>query len=274
MDGFYVGDIIGNSYTHENFHYNKKTKDFEFFTSRSKYSDDTILTFATIDWLLHSDQSSEAMLVYLKKYYSKYPDKNPTIYGPSFVNWIENADGKYRSSVGNGGAMRASAIGFYATSEEQLEELVYQSMRVTHNSEEGLKSALMVAMAVFKLRNGMTKQGLKQFMEEEYNFNLTYKNYNKYRKSYTYDFPNGYETVRPAIIAFLFSENFEDAIRNAVAFGGDTDTLTTITANLADAFYGGVPKDLVRECRRFLNSRFKALLNEFEIKCKGLNYGK
>ena len=86
MNGFYIGDIIGNSYTHENEKYNKKTKKFDFFTERSKFSDDIILTFATIDWLLHTDKSSKSMIDCLKKSYKSFPDKNPTIYGPSYVH--------------------------------------------------------------------------------------------------------------------------------------------------------------------------------------------
>ncbi len=263
MDGFYVGDIIGNSYTHENEQFNLKTKDFELFTDRSKYSDDTILTFATISWLLHSDQTSSSMIEILKIYYEIYPDREPTIYGPSFANWIQTTDGSYRSSVGNGGAMRVGAIGFYAKTEQQLEHLVYESIKTTHNSEEGLKSALIIAMAIFKLKNGMSKNELKKFIENEYNFNLSFC-YEKYRKSYDYRSPNAYETIRPALVAFLYSNDFEDAIRNAVSFGGDTDTLTTITANLAEAFYKEIPENILKKARSFLNAHFIKLLNEFD----------
>ena len=263
MNGFYIGDIIGNSYTHENEHFNKKVKNFELFTERSKFSDDTILTFATMSWLLHSDQSSQSMLALLKKYYKLYPDKNPTIYGPSFVEWIENTNGAYRSSVGNGAAMRAGIIGFYSKTEEQLERLLYESMRVTHNSEEGLKSALIVAMAVFKLRHGMQKNELKKFIEDKYNFNLTFS-YDEYHENYQYRFPNAYETIRPAIVSFLQSTSFEDAIRNAVSFGGDTDTMTTITANLAEAYYKEIPDEILNKAKTFLNSHFNRLLDEFE----------
>ena len=96
MDGFYVGDIIGNSYTHENEKYNLKTKDFELFTNRSKYSDDTILSFATIYWLLYTNHEPNEMIDVLKKFYKKYPDKNPTIYGEPYVNWITNTKNEYR----------------------------------------------------------------------------------------------------------------------------------------------------------------------------------
>lgn len=267
MDGFYVGDVIGNSYTHENSQFNLKVKDFDLFTERSKFSDDTILTFATMDWLLHTNQSAEAMFFTLKKFYEMYPDHNPTIYGNSFVSWIENSKGENRSSVGNGGAMRAGVIGFYAKTLDQLTELVFESMKVTHNSEEGLKSSLIVARAIFELKNGMSKQDLKKLIENEYNFNLSF-DYESYWRSYNYDLPNAYETVRPAIVSFLFSKNFVDAIRNAVSFGGDTDTLTTITANLAEAYYKKIPKGIVKRARTYLNSHFKSLLNEFKQECE------
>lgn len=89
MNGFYIGGIIGNSYTHENECFNKKTKEFELFTERSKFSDDTILSLATIEWLLKTNHTSNEMLNIIKEYYKIFPDKNPTIYGPEFAKWAE-----------------------------------------------------------------------------------------------------------------------------------------------------------------------------------------
>jgi len=58
-------------------------------------------------------------------------------------------------------------------------------------------------------------------------------------------------TVPEAIIAFLDSDSYEDAVRNAISLGGDSDTLACITGGIAEAFYGDIPdyiKEKVRGC--------------------------
>ena len=102
MDGFYIGNIVASSYAHEYEMLNEQIKDFEFFTDRSNYSDGTILTFATIDWLLHTNHSSEEMISTLKNYYKKYPDREPTIYGKDYVNWILSNPTTFKKSLSNG----------------------------------------------------------------------------------------------------------------------------------------------------------------------------
>lgn len=172
MDGFYVGDIIGNSYTHENEKYNLKTKDFELFTNRSKFSDDTILSFATIYWLLHTHHESTEMITVLKKFYEEYPDKIPTIYGESFVNWVTNVNDEYRKSSGNGGAMRSAVIGWYAKDIEELKELVYKAIMPTHNEEGAIKASEIVAISIFLFKNNYTKEAVLNYIEGNYNYDL------------------------------------------------------------------------------------------------------
>lgn len=262
MDGFYIGDIIGNSYTHENEKYNKKTKDFEFFTERSKFSDDTILTFATIDWLLHTDKSSKAMIDCLKKSYKSFPDKNPTIYGPSYVHWITNSTGyKFSKSKGNGGAMRSSPIAWYAKSLKEINQLITKGILPTHNTYFGKIGAKIVCYTIWYLKNNYEMQKVKEIIGKTFSLNLDIP-IAKYRKNYSYTFES-IETVRPALVSFFNSTSFEDAIRNAVSFGGDTDTITTITAAIAEAYYKNIDKNLIKKCQSFLPKKFLKLLKEF-----------
>lgn len=269
MDGFYVGDIIGNSYTHENEQYNLKTKDFKLFTQRSKFSDDTILSFATIYWLLYTSHNANEMIDVLKQFYQKYPDRNPTIYGESYVNWITNVKNEYRASSSNGGAMRASVIGWYAKDIDELKELVYKAIIPTHNEQEAITAAEVVSIAVFLFKNNYTKEDVLNYIEINYQYDL-HENIDLYRKYYTYT-SNAKETVRPALISFFNSKNYEDSIRNAVSFGGDTDTITTINSSIAEAFYKEIPKDILDKATKFLPKEFIKLLNEFKDICQKTN---
>lgn len=272
MDGFYVGDIIGNSYTHENEKYNLKTKDFELFTERSKFSDDTILSFATIYWLLYTNHEPNEMIDVLKKFYKKYPDKNPTIYGEPFVNWITNTKNEYRKSSGNGGAMRSSVIGWYAADIEELKSLVYKAIMPTHDEEGAIKTSEIVAVSIFLLKNNYTKEQLLEYIEKEYDYDL-HEEMDSYRRKYTYT-SDAKETVRPALISFFNSKSFEDSIRNAVSFGGDTDTITTINSSIAEAYYKEVPKDILNNAIKYLPNEFIRLLNDFKEICNRRNIKK
>lgn len=201
MDGFYVGDIIGNSYTHENEKYNLKTKDFELFTERSKFSDDTILSFATIYWLLHTQHESSEMVAILKKFYEKNPDKVPTMYGEFFVNWITSAKNDYRKSSGNGGAMRSSVIGWYTKNIKELKRLVYNAIMPTHNEQGAITASEIVAICVFLFRNNHTKDDVLSYIENNYNYDL-HENIDSYRNYYTYT-SDAKETARPALISLF-----------------------------------------------------------------------
>lgn len=261
MDGFFVGDIIGNSYTHENEKFNLKNKNFELFTERSKFSDDTILTFATIDWLINSDKTSTEMLNIITKYYENFPDKNPTIYGSSFANWAKDKTKTFRESCGNGGAMRCSPIGWYSQSLNEIDDLIMKGISPTHNTDKGRLGAKIVCYSIFYLKNNKTKKEFKELISSNFNLNLD-EDINSYRDKYSYT-SDSIETVRPAIISFLHSESFEDAIRNAVSFGGDTDTITTICSAISEAYYKKIPSHILNKAKSFLPKDFINLLNNF-----------
>ena len=64
------------------------------------------------------------------------------------------------------------------------------------------------------------------------------------------------------IVCFIESDSFEDAIRNAVSIGGDSDTIAYIVGGLAEAYYG-VRRELKKEVNNFLPIEFKNVINEF-----------
>lgn len=262
MNGFYIGNIVGSSYSHQYEKLNEQIKDFELFTERSSYSDDTILTFATIDWLLHTNHTSEEMISILKDYYQRYPDKEPTIYGKDYVNWISSNPSDFKKSSSNSGAMRASVIGWYSNSLEQIKDLVDKAISPTHDSFEAKLGAEVVAICVFMMKNNRSKEELKNYIDYTYDYYLDQK---LVLLRNSYEFTNDTkETVRPAIIAFLESTSFEDALRNAVSLGGDCDTIANITCSIAEAYYKDIPNSIVEKAKAYLPEEFVELLKELK----------
>ncbi|MFZ2840055.1 MAG: ADP-ribosylglycohydrolase family protein, partial [Blautia wexlerae] len=118
------------------------------------------------------------------------------------------------------------------------------------------------ASAIDMARNGYSKEEIKEYIEKEFRYDLD-RSLDKIRPGYHMD-ETCQKTVPEAIIAFLEARDFEDAIRNAVSLGGDTDTLGAITGSIAEAFYG-IPAVLIAECRRRLDEGLMTdVLDEFD----------
>ena len=161
-------------------------------------------------------------------------------------------------SWGNGSAMRVSAVGWFFDTLEETERVAKISAEITHNHPEGIKGAQATAAAIFLARTGKTKEEICAYIEQRFGYDL--------HKTWAYWHPiYGWEdscqgTVPQAIICFLDSSDFEDAIRKAVALGGDSDTLACITGGIAEAFYGGVPKEIALRVLEKVPVAFKNIL--------------
>lgn len=229
--GAITGDIIGSSYEFNNV----KSLDFELFTNATYFTDDSVLTIATMYTLLNSAD-------YSKVYHDfgiRYPHRG---YGGNFKNWLCSSDLKPYNSYGNGSAMRASPIGWYCNSIDDVLAEAKRSAEVTHNHLEGIKGAQAAALAVFLARTGKSKKDIKKTIEQQFNYNLD-RTIDEIRPYYQFDV-SCQGTVPEAIIAFLESSDYENAIRLAVSIGGDSDTLAAITGGIAEAFYREIPEDI------------------------------
>ncbi|CCJ34784.1 ADP-ribosylglycohydrolase family protein [Caloramator australicus] len=241
MLGAIIGDIVGSRFE---FH-NKKTKDFKLFNQYSHFTDDTVLTVATMDALLNKKPFD----VTYKEWFRKYPDAG---YGSKFISWGLSDGFKPYNSFGNGSAMRVSPVGFYYDSEEDVLKMAQESAKVTHNHPEGIKGAQATALAIFLARKGATKEKIKEEIEKRFNYHLD-EPLDSIRTWYRFDV-SCQGSVPQAIRAFLESEDFEDAIRNAISIGGDSDTIACITGGIAEAYYGSISEDLKMEAYKRLDS--------------------
>ena len=225
MIGALAGDIIGSVYEFNNI----KTKEFPLFCIESSYTDDSIMTIAVADWLLHGGD-----LVRVMQYYgSKYPFPMGG-YGARFNKWLHEKNPKPYNSWGNGSAMRVSPVGWYFDSLEETINVAEETAVVTHNHPEGIKGAQATASAIYLARKGKSKEYIRSFITDNFGYDLN-RCCDDIRCDYKFD-ESCQGTVPEALIAFLESRSFEDAIRLAVSLGGDSDTLACITGGIAEAF--------------------------------------
>lgn len=243
MIGAIIGDIVGSVYE---FH-NIKTKDFPFFRDDCHFTDDTVMTLAVAEGLMNGGEESDFIKA-MKKYGHMYPKAG---YGMRFFHWLASDTTEPYNSWGNGSAMRVSPVGFYVEPSWDVTSVACsvdtyatRSAEVTHNHPEGIKGALATANAIMFMRyrakdsDNMVeaKAELKSFIQGKYGYDLS-RSLDDIRPTYKFT-ESCQETVPQAIIAFLESNDFEDAIRNAISLGGDSDTLAAITGGIAQAAYG------------------------------------
>lgn len=276
MYGAIIGDIAGSYYEILESRarrdkrirsYMEKTmildKKIPLFTEKSSCTDDSILTCAIMDAKLNDRDYKEV----LKEYGIRELELGKDIYnrgrfGKGFVKWIM---GDYEGdSYGNGCAMRISSIGFLCNSLEEVKEESYKATIPSHNHEESIKCAEAVAVSIFLLRNGISKEKLKEYLETNY-FSLDY-NLDELRLNYSFT-SRAIDSVPQAIYCFLESKDFEHAIRTALSIGGDSDTIAAITGSLAEAHYS-VPEELKEQAKPYLRDYMIPLLEKYYGKNK------
>ncbi len=262
MLGAIAGDIIGSIYEF----YNIKTKDFPLFDDRCHFTDDTILTLAVAEVILNADEFPDKTkyidkLQYIqqfKSYYGEYPYAG---YGSTFIKWANSGSTEPYNSWGNGSAMRVSPIASAFDDLNIVLEEARHSAEVTHSHPEGIKGAQATAASIFLARTGYDKTAIKFYIQNYFGYNLE-QTLDEIRPTYKFDV-SCQGSVPQAIIAFLESTDFEDAIRNAISIGGDSDTIACITGSIAEAFYGGVPEHIAEWIFTTLDDHLWTITDKF-----------
>ena len=186
-----------------------------------------------------------------------YPEAG---YGGSFRRWLISDGCEPYNSWGNGSAMRVSPVGWWFHTLEETEDAAAVSAAVTHNHPEGVKGAQATAAAIFLARAGETKQGIRSYIEGRFGYDLG-RTLDEIRPAYGFN-ESCQGTVPEAIIAFLESTGFEDAIRNAVSLGGDSDTLAAIAGGIAEAAYG-TPEKIEAKAMSLLDEPLLSVLRRW-----------
>ena len=270
MLGAMCGDIVGSIYEVKNI----KDKNFEFFSDRCRFTDDSVMTAAI----------SKACCQYAKDK-DKRVFKNNCIqymqelgrthikagYGGKFIYWLLNDNPQPYRSFGNGSAMRVSPVAWVAESLKEAEKLAKISAEVSHNHPCGIAGAQAVAASIWLLLNGGDKNTVKKYIEKKY-YKLNFK-LDDIREDYKFDV-TCQGSVPQAIEAFLEAESYEDAIRNAISIGGDSDTIAAITGSLAEAYYG-MSKEIVNRTMGYLDKDLATcVVNFYDVVSKKRNIPK
>ncbi len=239
MLGAIAGDIVGSVY--ENWRI--KRKDFRLFTPVSTFTDDSVLTVAVADAILRGGDYGPT----IKSYARRHPLRG---YGPRFLAWMVSPSMKPYNSLGNGSAMRVSPVAHAFASEAEVLQQAELTAACTHNHPEGIKGAQATALGIFLARHGADKETVRQEIENRFGYDLS-RTIDEIRPSYRVDL-TCQGSVPEAIIAFLDSTSFEDALRNAVSLGGDADTQACIAGAIAEAYYRTIPMSILEQVRKRL----------------------
>ena len=251
MLGAIAGDVIGS--VHEGAR--TKTKEFPLFVPKSTFTDDTVLTVAVAESLMRPRDYVDS----LHDYFHAYPGAG---YGGTFYRWCTVKSREPYNSWGNGSAMRVSAVAYARDTLEEVLAEAKRSAEVTHNHEHGIRGAQATAAAIFLARTGSSKAQIRQYTEETFDYFLD-ETLADLRPTYQFDV-SCQGSVPQSILAFLESNSYEDAVRNAISLGGDADTMACIAGGIAEAFYGGVPEDIRVQTLERLDSRLRGLVEEFD----------
>lgn len=250
MIGAIAGDIIGSVYEHDGI----KTKGFPLFHPACEFTDDTVLTVAIADAIL----SGQPYLHSVRTIARRHPNAG---YGASFHRWLHSPDSRPYNSWGNGSAMRVSPVGFAFSSEDEVLTQARLTAEITHNHPEGIKGAEATALAVFLARTTRDKALIRTRITRQFGYDLN-RTLDSIRPAYSFDI-SCQGTVPEALIAFLESDSYEDAVRNAISLGGDSDTLACIAGGIAEAFYGGVPAEITDRVQQTLTADLWEVTEQF-----------
>jgi ADP-ribosylglycohydrolase len=251
--GAIAGDIIGSVYEW----HNVKAVDFDLFCHKSTFTDDSVLTLATMDAIINKKDYTESYQAFGKK----YPHRG---YGGNFYSWIYSNNPKPYNSWGNGSAMRVSPVGWYGNSIDEVMAEAQKSAEVTHNHPEGIKGAQSTAVGIYMARSRKNKEEIKKFITDTFGYDLNRK-IDDIRPNYEFDV-SCQGSVPEAIIAFLESTDFENAIRLAISIGGDSDTIACIAGGLAEAYYQKIPDDIIENVLGILPQDLVKIVEDFSIK--------
>ena len=247
MLGAIVGDVVGSIYEGVIL----RRKDFDLFTAKSHFTDDTVLTVAVADSIL----TKKPYVQSIKQYFNQYPRAG---YGGRFISWGLSDSLEPYNSFGNGSAMRVSPVAYAWDDLDSVLQAAEHSAAATHNHPEGIKGAQAIAAAIFMARKKHSKSEIKAFIESTFTYDLSLELNAVEPAGVTCQ-----RSVPQAFIAFLESTSFEDTIRNAMFIGGDSDTLACMAGGIAEAFYGGVPDAIAQQTLAYLDDFLRSTTETF-----------
>lgn len=248
MLGAIAGDIIGSVYEKRNL----KRKDFmPFFHPEARFTDDTVCMVAVADALLHDRDPVQTLQEWGRRY------EHVGGWGQRFAHWLVDDDPQPYGSWGNGGAMRVAPAAWLASNLDEVLILAEKVSVITHNHPEGLRGAQAVAAAIWWARDGLGTDSIRTLVAERFGYDLQ-STVDAIRPDYRHSEAAAH-SVPQALVCALEAISYEDAIRNAISIGGDSDTIAAIAGAVAEARFG-IPTDIATQAWGFLDRDMRQVL--------------
>lgn len=260
MLGAIIGDIVGSRFE---FDRGDKSRDFELFTKKNKFTDDSVMTVAVAEALMEAGRYADektiksCLIRSMKKWGQRYPDAG---YGGRFIDWVLSDDTKPYGSYGNGSAMRVSPAGYFYDTIERTREVARWTAEVTHNHPEGVKAAEATAAAIFLARKGAELELIEMYLVKKFDYNLG-RNLEQIRPTY-HHVEDCMHTMPEAFECFLESDSYEECLRNVMYIGGDTDTLCAIAGAIAEAFWE-IPFEIMEQAVPYIPEDMLEVIRKF-----------
>ena len=261
MYGAILGDIIGSRFE---FDRGGKTKDFELLTAEDKFTDDSVMTVAIAEALMDAGKEASvkeieaACIRSMQKWGKAYPFAG---YGGRFRVWLRESNPKPYGSYGNGSAMRVSAAGWLYDSLERTREAARATACVSHDHPEGIKGAECTAAVIYMARTGASKEEIADYVTGEFGYDFS-ESLDEMRKRHEH-IESCQDSLPKALRSFMDGVSYEDAVRNAVSLGGDTDTIAAIAGAMAEGFFG-MPVPLADECLSRIRPDMREVVRRFD----------
>jgi len=253
--GGIVGDIVGSKFEWKS--YKDISNSFRFVSKKSRYTDDTVLTVALADAVIHDGDYQR----FLKSYTKKDPNRG---YGKMYKAWALNGKSNPNGSYANGGAMRLSSIPLYFRDLYKIQIETIRSTAITHNHPESLDASMLLSTAIFLSRITKDKEYIRILLEHNFQYKFgEFVDDSKESKYVVKDSLKAKAAVSFSLDCFFSSYDYESAIRTAVCSGGDTDTIASIVGAIAFTFYGEMKQELHDKCWIMLPSRYRQIIKRF-----------
>ena len=246
MLGAVIGDIVGSIYEFNN----HRSKVFDLFGTNAIFTDDTVCTVA----LANSLVSGGDPVITLQTWCRRYPTRG---YGSRFRQWIRSPDPRPYNSLGNGAAMRVSSAAWLGVDIDQSLAMADRITEITHNHPEGLRGARATCHTIRMAIDGASIGQIREAVESIYGYDLS-RTLDEILPDYQFD-ETCQGTVPVALICALTASDFEDAIRNAISVGGDSDTIAAIAGSVAEPLFG-IPKEIAARAFDYMPEEFRDVI--------------
>ena len=267
MLGAIIGDIVGSRWEFN------RTNDynFELFSDKNSFTDDTICTIAVADALLKERDYGESIHEWCRRY--PHPMGG---YGGRFAKWVQSDNPQPYGSFGNGSAMRVSPVGWWFGDLKKLSEEAEKSAACTHNHPAGMLGAEVIAIAIHDCIELSKKMHVSRITKEDvqgaldgaiHYYKAIVDDVNMNIEDYRNKFDETCQGTVPVALAIVAnSTSFEDAIRQAVSLGADADTLGAIVGSIAEPLWG-IPRWMQLKALSYLPDEMKEIITRFHHWC-------